>query len=114
MPLFIFGVVFLLVSALVLLSASQLLEQQRRLNGMSDSLALQLAGQVGQREISARTARVAMAVMYGEGDTQVDGLNVASSGRVSVRLCEPAKQLAAIFLPSGGVCSASAAQPLQN
>ncbi len=55
-----------------------------------------------------------MAVMYGEGDTQVDGLNVASSGRVSVRLCEPAKQLAAIFLPSGGVCSASAAQPLQN
>lgn len=72
MPLFIFGVGFLLFASLILVSASAALQQQRRLNVAADMLALDMTMFSMQQLAAAKKAAAAEAKEVPLADKVVD------------------------------------------
>ncbi|MFM7030680.1 MAG: hypothetical protein ACKOWK_06425 [Micrococcales bacterium] len=92
LPIFLFGVIFLIVMSVVCLRAGQLLEAQRRINAATDSVALDLAMRLnGQAASEAQLTSWAIAdigEMYGAENLEIDAIESSSPGRASVRLCQ--------------------------
>lgn len=106
LPLFIFGCVTLLLLGAVLLRSGQLLEQQRRLSGVSDTIALSLeeraaGAQIGDEELASWAADD-ISLIYSGQAIEVDSAHSSHPGRVSVRVCQPS-----LWTP---VCAASSAE----
>jgi len=117
LPLMIAGVLFLILFGTSLIGSLQLLEQQRRLNGVSDTLALDLT----QKHVASPTldmmslnsfASEDLVAIYPQRSVQIVRVGVVSPRSVSVALCEPAKQtLASVLgLAAKQVCVQSMAE----
>jgi len=92
LPIFLFGVIFLIVLSVGFLRAGQLLEAQRRVNAATDSVALDLAMRLnGQTASEAQLTAWAigdLGEMYGSENLAIDAIRSPSPGRASVRLCQ--------------------------
>lgn len=92
LPIFLFGVIFLLLLAATCLRSGQLLEAQRRVNAATDSIALDLAMRLnGQTATDAQLTAWAIGdigEMYGSENLAIDAIGSSAPGRASVRLCE--------------------------
>lgn len=118
LPLFIFGSVLLILLALCLASASQLLQQQRRLNCMSDALALDLAASgfaIGEqsnqstlRNLANTDARVLYPPETKLGTAWVSDVGSPAANEASVRVCQQVALVWSAVAPST-VCASSSA-----
>lgn len=121
-PIGLLSMSLLLTASLVLLCASALFQQQRRLNHLADAVALSLAHQVAvdaeaaaplQEADYQRSAAVELSAMAGAKlrDSWLQSLDVSESGVVGLRICQP-PHLDELLLPAalagsslGPVCS---------
>lgn len=117
LPLMIAGVLFLILFGASLISSLQLLEQQRRLNGVSDTLALDLT----QKHVASPTLEMMrlnafasedLVAIYPQRSVQIVQVRVVSPKAVSVALCEPAKPTLAwvLGLAAKQICVQSMAE----
>jgi hypothetical protein len=114
MPLFIFGMVFLICLAMVLIGSGQLLQAQRRVNGATDSIALNLVVKGLARgsgsDIGALENQVATDItdLYPARELSLHRVSSPAPGEVELSLCMPAVTIAAGFGPQR-VCATSSA-----
>ena len=116
LPLMIAGVLFLILFGATLMGSVQLLEQQRRLNGVSDTLALDLTQEHvasptrDARQLTAFAGEDLMAI-YPERSVQIGQIRVLSATSVAVTLCEEARPTLASVLGMAArqVCAQSRA-----
>jgi hypothetical protein len=116
LPLLLAGLLFLVVFGAVLLGSLQLLEQQRRLNGISDTLALDATERLVQQPTSdSRTLSVYLGsdakAIYPNHRVTLEQVAVAKPDAVEVAVCEPAQAtLASVLgLSAKQVCATSRA-----
>jgi hypothetical protein len=117
LPLLLGGALFLILLGGVLLGSLQLLEQQRRLNGVSDTLALDLTTRLVEEPTSdvhslTGFAQTDLSLIYPERRVQIGEVRVIGGASVAVALCEPAKPTLASVLgmTARQVCAQSRAQ----
>lgn len=127
LPMFLFGFAFLIATSLVVVSASGSLLQQRRLNGMADTLAL--AGANYSRQVadasnqpgasdsvlgSKDSVDVFLASLlvsiYPDSRARIAGLAAPIPGEVRLRICQPNNALLARIAANSEVCASSAAK----
>lgn len=116
LPLLLAGLLFLIVFGAVMLGSLQLLEQQRRLNGISDTLALDATQRLVQqptsdtRTLSEYVGSDAKAI-YPNHRVTLEQVAVAKPNEVEVALCEPAQVTIAsvLGLSAKRVCATSRA-----
>ena len=111
LPLFIFGIALTLIAATAVVSATGLFAQQRRLNGVSDSVALATgAALLAQPNLDiGGYAREALSVLSGYPGQWVDQAAVVDN-RVVVRLCQSNQFYLAAVFSGGTICATSAAR----
>ena len=117
LPLMIAGVLFLILFGASLIGSVQLLEQQRRLNGVSDTLALDLTHEHvasptrDSRQLTAFAGEDLMAI-YPDRSVQIGQIRVVSATSVAVAICERAKPTLASVLgmTAKQVCAQSRAE----
>jgi Flp pilus assembly protein TadG len=103
MPLFIFGMVFLSCLAMVLIGSGQLLQAQRRVNGATDSIALDLVVRGLARgsgtDIGAMRTQVKadIADLYPTTELTLQQVVSPEAGEVELSLCMPVMTIAAAF-----------------
>lgn len=111
LPLFLFGIALTLVGATAVVSATGLFAQQRRLNGVSDSVALAAAAAIAADPNldPASYARGALSVLRGSAGQWVDRADQVDD-RVVVRLCQRNQFAIATVFSGGQICATSAAR----
>lgn len=111
LPLFLFGIALTLVGATAVVSATGLFAQQRRLNGVSDSVALAAAAAIAADPNldPAAFAREALSVLRGSAGQWVDRAEQVDD-RVVVRLCQRNQLAIAAVFSGGQICATSAAR----
>jgi len=129
LPLFLFGFAFLISTAMVVATASGSLLQQRRLNGIADTLAL--AGANYSLQLLSKTSQKGAATLAPEPDASVGefmtnlqdvlypnsqitiaGLTAVDPGEVRLRICQPNNALFARLAAKSEVCANSAAKAI--
>lgn len=113
LPLFLFGIALTLVAATAVMSATGLFAQQRRLNGVSDSVALATAAALAADPNldPGGYARKALSALKGSSDQWVDRAQQVAD-RVVVRLCQRNQFVVVAVFAGGQICSTSAAKPV--
>ena len=117
LPLLIASVVFLILLGAVLIGSLQLLEQQRRLNGASDTLALDLT----QELVASPGSNVQRLTNFAADDirliwpgraVRIGQIEILGEASVGVTLCEPARLTLAsvVGMAANQVCAHSRAQ----
>lgn len=111
LPLFLFGIALTLVAAAAVVSATGLFAQQRRLNSISDSVALATAAAVAadpNLDLGGYS-RKALTVLNGSAGQWVARAEQVED-RVVVRLCQRNQFVIAAVFSGGQICSTSAAK----
>lgn len=111
LPLFLFGIALTLVAAASVVSATGLFAQQRRLNGVSDSVALATAAAMAtdpNLDLGGY-ARKVLSVLNGSVGQWVDRAEQVED-RVVVRLCQQNQFVIAAVFSGGQICATSAAK----
>lgn len=101
LPLLIAGIMFLVLLGAALLGSLQLLEQQRRLNGLSDTVALDLTATLARsqdlRAIPLEGAHV-IRDLYPDSRATIVRLESTLPASVALTVCEPSKPTMATLL----------------
>ena len=103
MPLFIFGMVFLSCLAMVLIGSGQLLQAQRRVNGATDSIALNLVvkglaqGRATVIAVMQTQVEADIADLYQTTELTLQQVLSPEAGEAVVSLCMPVVTIAAAF-----------------
>ena len=111
LPLFLFGIALTLVAATAVVSATGLFAQQRRLNGVSDSVALATAAAMAadpNLDLGGY-AREALTVLNGSVGQWLDRAEQVED-RVVVRLCQRNQLVITAVFSGGRICATSAAK----
>ncbi|MEN9715031.1 MAG: hypothetical protein RJA35_498 [Actinomycetota bacterium] len=111
LPLFLFGVAFLLAVSTLAVTASGYLLQQRRLNGITDSMALYLLAETGSKKTPPADAVAAqLQVLYPNQGISIDQVKMPDADSSWVRLCQPNRMVISVLFSGATICVASAAQ----